>query len=252
MKLFWDIETTPNIGYFWRTGSRLRIPPSHILSERKIICICYKWEGKPVKFLTWDKNQCDKTMISKFIKEANNATALIAHNGDRFDLPWFRTRCIYHGLDFPPKPKTIDTLKKARGNFSFNSNKLDYIAQFLGVGEKIGTGGFQLWKDVMDGDSEALVNMVEYCKRDVEILEKVYNKMQRHVPIDYHAGVYGGSEKWTCGHCGSKDVKQNKRKVTKTGVERFEMKCKCCGGYTTISGKARSEYLKYKMRNGKG
>lgn len=43
-RLFFDIETSPNIGYFWRTGYNLSITPDCIINERKIICISYKWE----------------------------------------------------------------------------------------------------------------------------------------------------------------------------------------------------------------
>ena len=37
----------------------------------------------------------------------------------------------------PPMPyKTIDTLKVARKEFAFSSNKQDYITKFLGLEEK--------------------------------------------------------------------------------------------------------------------
>ena len=100
-RLYWDIETTPNIGYFWKAGFRERISTEAILEERRIICISYKFEGSKVQTLQW-KDGCDKQLVKDFVKIANTADILIAHNGDRFDLPWFRTRCIYHGVEFPP------------------------------------------------------------------------------------------------------------------------------------------------------
>ncbi len=103
--------------------------------ERAIICICYKWEGeKKVHFLRWDKNQCDKTLLKEFIKVANDAHELVGHNSDMFDLPWIRTRCLFHNIDMFPNYTTIDTYKISKNKFKFNSNKLDYIAKFLGVG----------------------------------------------------------------------------------------------------------------------
>ena len=65
------------------------------------------------------------------------------------------------------------TLKLSRSKFKFNSNKLDYIAKYLGMGEKIKTE-FGLWKDiVLNKDKDAMAKMVKYCQQDVRLLEKV-------------------------------------------------------------------------------
>lgn len=250
-RLYFDIETSPNIGYFWKTGYRERIGPEAIVEERKVICICWKFEGQDkVHSVTWDKKQNDYKAIKKFIEVANKADVLVGHNGDRFDIPWVRTRALYHRLEWPPKPISTDTLKRARGNFRFNSNKLDYIAQYLKVGKKIDTGGFGLWKDVIDGQEEALQRMVDYCKQDVVILEKVHQIIENYVPVTLHAGVLRGGEKWTCPRCASDDVHQFNKRTTKTGIVRFQMRCKSCKGTYTINGKSHSDYIKSK-RNGK-
>ena len=95
-RLFFDLESSPNIGLFWDAGYKKNIDYSNIIKERAIICICWKWEDdKEVQFVHWDKNQSDKSLLEKFIKIANQADELIAHNGDKFDLPWIRTRCLF-------------------------------------------------------------------------------------------------------------------------------------------------------------
>jgi uncharacterized protein YprB with RNaseH-like and TPR domain len=160
-RLFFDIETAPNIGLFWEAGYKKTISPDNIIKERAIICICYKWEHEDeVHSLTWDKNQNDKKMLEQFVKVANEADELVGHNGDRFDLPWIRTRCLLHNIPMFPNYTTVDTLKVSRSKFKFNSNKLDYIAQVLGIGKKIHTG-FDLWKKiVLDKDKEAKTAIV--------------------------------------------------------------------------------------------
>ena len=45
-RLFWDIETSANIGWFWQASRKQFIGPDNIIQERAIICICWKWEGK--------------------------------------------------------------------------------------------------------------------------------------------------------------------------------------------------------------
>ena len=67
-RLFWDIETSPNVGLFWKSGYRITIPPENVLVERAIICIAYKWEGqKTIHYLKWDDKQSDKKLCKEFI-----------------------------------------------------------------------------------------------------------------------------------------------------------------------------------------
>jgi DNA polymerase elongation subunit (family B) len=118
-RLFFDIETSPNIGFFWQAGYKKNIDYDNIITERAIICICYKWEGeKEVYSLTWNKKQCDKIMLRTFIAVAEEADELVGHNGDKFDLAWIRTRCLFHGIEMFPKYTTLDTLKLSRSQFS--------------------------------------------------------------------------------------------------------------------------------------
>ena len=139
-RLFFDIETSPNIGLFWEAGFKKNITTDNIIRERAIICICYKWEDeKEVHSLQWDLRQSDKAMLLKFIQVANQSSEMVGHNGDRFDLAWIRTRCLFHQIDMFPSYVTIDTLKIARSKFRFQSNRLNYIADFLGIGQKIKT-----------------------------------------------------------------------------------------------------------------
>ncbi len=53
---------------------------------------------------------------------------------------------------FPPAPfKEIDLLTVAKGRFRFVSNKLDYVAQQLGLGKKTEHSGHELWVQCMAG-----------------------------------------------------------------------------------------------------
>jgi len=246
-RVFIDAETSPNIGLFWKAGWKINIDADNIIKERAIICICWKWQHeKTVKFLKWDAKQNDKKMIQAIVKVLNQADEIVAQNGDAFDLPWVRTRAAYHGIATNPHWKTIDTLLFARKKMLFNSNKLDYLGKFLGCGGKIKTE-FGLWKDVvLKNDKKALARMVEYCKRDVLLLEKVYLKLSEHMAVQTHAGVYLDQAKWTCGHCASSKVKVNMTRVSARGVVTRQMQCKKCGRYYAVSDKAYRDYLKVK------
>lgn len=243
-RLFFDIETSPMIVYSWRIGWKINLPYENIIQDWKIICISYKWEHEDkVKNLTWDENQCDKKMLKDFIRIANTADEIIAHNGDRFDIKKLRTRCIFHRVPMFPKYRTLDTLKKARGSFNFNSNRLDYIAKFLGVGAKLEHEGFQMWIKCLDGDKQALKDMVKYCDMDIIVLEDVYLAMQQYIKPNTHAGVHSGNDKYSCPICGSDELELLKNDVTQKGTISRVMECKSCGHNYNISNSSYKRFL---------
>ncbi len=244
----WDIETSPNLGFFWRTGYNIDIGHNAIVEERKIITIAYKWLGeRKVHVLTWDKNRDDRTMIEKFLKVAEQADELIAHYGDGFDLPWVRGRCFILGLPPIPKYKTIDTKAWASKYFYFNSNKLDYLSQVMGRKGKIKTD-YEMWRKItLHNDQHELAKMARYNAGDVRELEKVYVRMTGFCTPKSHAGVVGGLDKWTCPRCGSDDVSLSKRRTTAAGTEQFQMRCNKDGGFYTINKAAYEKYKKAKL-----
>jgi hypothetical protein len=269
-RLFWDIETSPNVGYFWRCGWKISMPPENIVQERAMICICYKFEGsEDVGALTWDFGD-DYKMLEEFAYVSQEADELVAHNGDKFDLRWFKGRNAFHKLPPLPDYKTVDTCAIAKRNFDWNSYKLDYIAyKLLGEG-KIKTE-FQLWKDValpvmitemakqvkgevtipkdmMQRYDDAMDFMVKYCKRDVVLLERVWEEIQPYYKPKSHVGVAEGRERWTCPQCASEHVIKSKNRTTPMGMPRHQMHCKDCGRYYTISDLVFRMYLTDKKK----
>lgn len=244
-RLFFDIETSPNIVYSFQIGYNLNIGHEQIIEERKIICICWKWEHEnKVHSVEWDSNKCDKKALEKFLKVANEADELIAHNGDRFDIKWIRTRCAFHGLPMLHKYQTLDTLKKAKSHFNFNSNKLDYIAKFFNVGQKIQHSGFSMWAECMKGNKEALKEMVHYCKGDCVVLEEVYNKMQQYVKHNYHLGVLNGGDRTDCPNCGDENTYLHSSNITASGTVKRMMCCNECLTNFEISNRVYLNSLK--------
>lgn len=181
-RLFFDLEVSPNIVLSWNVGREISLSPDDIIHERAIICACYKWEGSDkVHSIEWKKGD-DKDLLVKFARIIDSADEVITQNGDSFDIKWLRARCIYHKIEISPKFNSIDTLKMARAGFKFNSNKLDYMGQFLGIGKKIKTE-YNLWKDItLNNSKPAMKKMVTYCKKDVTLLEEVYKRLQPYCP----------------------------------------------------------------------
>ena len=231
-RIFFDIETAPNIMGVWKAGYKKTVPHQFILKERSIICVCWKFAGgKKVHHLTWDKNQCDKKLLETFIPILNSATEILAHNGDRFDLRWLRTRCLYHDIDMFPNYVSIDTLKQAQRYFYFNSNSLAYITKFLGLDGKIKTDA-DLWIDIFwHKDAKALKDMVVYCKNDVTQLEEVFRRFSKYIPNARNYATHANH----CPECNSDRMHIRAYRVTAQGYKQVQLQCQECGKYHSMA-----------------
>ncbi len=175
-------------------------------------------------------------MLVKFIDIMNQADEICGQNSDRFDIKWLRTRCIFHGVPMMPSYQSIDTLKLAKSGFNFNSNKLDYLGKFFGFGGKMDTGGFKIWQDIVENNSsKSMKIMVDYCKKDVLLLENVYTKLNPYTKAKTHVGVVLGGDKCSCPNCGSNNNKINNHTTLASGVKKHIMQCKDCGKYYSLS-----------------
>ena len=222
--LIYDIESSYNIVKAFRAGYKLNINPGDIIHERKVICISYKWLGEDKMYtLAWDKNQDDKFLLEQFIEVLNEADLIVAHNGDRYDIKFIKGRAVKQGLRMRVKYPSFDTLKVAKSKFLFNSNKLDYIGEFLGLGKKIPTT-MALWDGViLDKCPKAMNTMIEYCERDVYLLEDVYKILRGWELPKLHEGVIKGDTKQTSPITGGYDISHVKRLTTNRGTIKHVM-----------------------------
>ena len=232
-RLFVDLETSPNVGYFWRPGWKVALSHSNIVEERRIICGCWKWDDEDeVHSIDWGRKRDDKRIVKRLAPILEQADEVIGHNGDRFDIPWLRGRALFHGIPMSPHITSQDTLKLSRRYFGLNSHRLDYIGGFIGQGHKMNTD-FALWKRVMAGDSKSLKYMVDYCKRDVELLEEAWDIMSPYFPAKTHVSGNRGE----CPNCGSSNMKVSRYRTTASGSKRVQLVCGDCGRYHTAPAK---------------
>jgi uncharacterized protein YprB with RNaseH-like and TPR domain len=246
-RLFYDIETSQYEVRSFRIGYKLNLGYQNITKLAKIICISWSWDDEDkIHNLRWDSEMCDKKMLEKFIKELNKADEIIAHNGDRFDIKWLRTRALYHKVPMKPKYRSLDTLKKAKSAFNFPNNRLDTIAQFLSVGAKVEHDGIKMWDAVQDGDSHYLNEMVKYCDGDIVVLRDVYFAMQPYVINNTHTGSHNGKMNCSCPNCASEDISLLKNSFTALGTIKREIECNSCGYVYETSNSAWRNFLEMK------
>ena len=246
-RLFYDIETSYNIVKAWRIGFNINLNMDDIIQERAIITIAYKWEGEEnVTVLSWNKG-CDKEIIKDFVKVMAEADELVGHNVDRYDTKFIMARALKHNIPVLPKYQSTDTLKLAKKHFMLNSNKLDYIAQYLGIGHKTKHRGMEMWDDIiLRNDPKALEEMIEYNVQDVFLTEQVYHKLMEYsLPKVNHASKQTG-DKHTCPQCGSNHAELHKTYISSSGTKTRLMNCLNCSTNFTINN---TNYTKFYERN---
>jgi len=235
--VLWDIETTHNLAAVFRLTQNDYIQPDNIVQERYIICAAWKTLGE--KKISAVSTLDDKKLFKKdpfndlhVVKTLHgvlsNADIIIAHNGDHYDIKFTKGRMLVQGLPPLPPILSIDTLKTARSQFLLNANNLDYLGKMLGVGRKKPTKG-GLWLKVLQGDKDAIREMVSYNKQDVQLLEDVFLKLRPHIPDHVNRQLFTG-DKSGCPRCGSKHVQSRgvHRALTQT-YQKFV--CVDCGGW---------------------
>lgn len=234
--LIYDIETSPNIGWFWRAGYKQTITPEQILEERKVICVSYKWHGEDEVYnLTWDNDKDDRFLIEQFVEVLNEADLIVAHNGDNFDLKWLRTRALVHGIPMLPNYKQADTLKIAKRKLYANSNKLDYLLKLFGLDQKKKLGREVWLKIFLFNDKEAMTEMLDYCDRDVTALEQLYDILKYTENPMLHAGVQKELVKQTSPITGSVNIEHVKKVTTNRGTVKHIMQDKDTKRYFEMS-----------------
>jgi hypothetical protein len=236
---FFDIENAPSLGYYydpWKEGNIVAtVEPWFMLSfawmeygsktvHCKAICDYPNYKN--------DKKN-DEHLVRDLHKLFDTYDILIAHNGDRFDKRKANARFLGLGLTPPSPYKTIDTLKISRRVFMLESNKLSSLGEFLGLGGKTPTTGWDTWQGCINGDPKAWALMKRYNKRDVALLAQIYDKLKPWAPNHPDLRAYTGDG--GCPTCQSPDVQHRGFNVAKTKRTQ-RMHCQSCG--TWFSGKA--------------
>jgi len=156
----------------------------------------------------------------------DKADVVIHYNGTSFDIPTLNKEFVTHEIPPPSPYKQVDLLLSARKQFRFPSNKLDYVAKALKIGAKVRHTGFEMWVKCMAGDATAWKLMERYNRKDVTVLEALYNRV---LPwIDGHPNVGTHEDKSLCPTCGSSKFQRRGLAITRT-MRYPRYQCRDCG-----------------------
>ena len=226
--LLLDIEGAPNLAAVWGIWQQ-SIALNQLLESSYTLCYAAKWYGES-KIMFDSVYKTDRhTMLKSIHSLMDEADAIVHYNGNRFDIPMLNKEFLEAGMPPPSPAKHIDLLQTSRSKFRFVSNKLDYIAQRLGLGKKTEHEGHELWLKVMNNDRKAWKRMEEYNKNDVVLLEAVYDKFKGWIKSHPNHNAY--SANLCCTNCGSR--KLNKRGFAITATRKYQRyQCMECGAWS--------------------
>jgi hypothetical protein len=220
-----DVETAPHIVAVWGLWDHGNIPLDRLKTPGYTLCWAAKWHGeREVMFDSILSGQ--RKMIVGIHKLMSEADAICHYNGNKFDVPTLSGEFLKAGLKPPPPSRQIDLLVTAKRKFRLASNKLDFVAQHLGLGAKLKHKGFELWTQCMAKDPKAFRQMEAYNKRDVVLLERVYDRL---LPwISQHPNH--SEDHKCCPRCGSENFQA--RGYACTTASRYpRFQCTDCGGW---------------------
>lgn len=226
-----DIERQSAIVDVWDLKQSGYISPSNIIEPARTICFAWKWlDERKVNFAA-EWNGGHKKMVRKAWDVLDEADYVVGWNSKGFDCKHLRTEIIKEGLTPPSPHRDLDLMITAKRHFNFMSNRLSFVAQELGVGRKLDTGGGDLWKTLRNGKGQALKDarqhMQAYNEQDVLLTEEVYHKMLPWVD-GLNIPLYSQSEEVSCSNCGSTKIHYRGIQVAATrSYHRFQ--CQDCG-----------------------
>lgn len=220
--LFWDTEYTPNMGYFWGLWDQ-NISPSFVDDTQRMLCFGVKEYRKPTRVV--DERAGRVEMLTDLRDTLTEADLVVSWNGAKYDTRMANREFVKEGLTPPAPYKEVDLMRVAKRRFAFASNKLDFVARELGVGRKMDTGGFDLWRGVMAGDEKAWAKMRRYQKRDVDLLEKLFDVLKPWIRMPHPVTDRDGL---VCRNCGGTHLQSRGVERTLQG-EYPRYQCMSCG-----------------------
>ena len=207
------------------------ISPNNLIEPARTICFAWKWLGETSVNFSAEWNGGHKKMVQKAWDVLDEADYVVGWNSKSFDCKHLRTEFVKQGLTPPSPHRDLDLMLVAKRNFGFMSNRLSYVAQELGAGQKLETGGGDLWRTLRYGKGEKLKEakrlMQAYNEQDVLLTEEVYHLMLPWVD-GLNIPLYDQSEDVCCSNCGSSNVHYRGIQVAATrSYHRFQ--CQNCG-----------------------
>lgn len=197
-----DVETRMGEAYIWRMWEEVR-NIEMITKPVTILSWAAKWVDEEHTFFDSVHRNTREGMLENLWKLLDEAEVVVGWNSNRFDLRHINAEFLEMGFGPPSPYRKVDLQQHLRRQMKFMSNKLDYVAQILGLGRKLEHEGLGLWIKCLAGNKQAWATMEEYNIHDVELTEQVFHKVRAWLPYTVNQSIEGGH---CCPECGNVDL----------------------------------------------
>jgi uncharacterized protein YprB with RNaseH-like and TPR domain len=126
----------------------------------------------------------DKELCKQVNALVRSHDVIVAHNGNRFDVPMLRTRALHWGLAPLREVKLVDPCFIAFRKFKLKSNSLGRIADYVGIKDRKTPLDMSIWADAyLNGSTKAMDLIVEHCEADIRVLSAVLNVVKPYIKV---------------------------------------------------------------------
>ncbi len=209
-----DIETRPMESRHWGLWNQ-NIGISQIQKPDGLLCFAAQFVGeRRIHFVSqWDDGE--RGLARAAHRLLDEADVVLGWNSQKFDVPWLQRVLVESRLSQPSPFKQLDLMRAVKKQVRLPSYKLDFVGQWLGVGRKIRTGGYDLWDDVLAGDTKARNKMRRYNIQDTRLTGDVYAELRKRgwVSSPVNASIDLGH---VCPHCESERLQARGYEYTAT------------------------------------
>ena len=121
----------------------------------------------------------DARIVEQLVDEMNKYDVIMTYYGTRFDIPFIRTRALYHGTQFPMyrQKSHKDLYYVVRSKLKLQRSSLMAATEFFGIAGKTRVRP-EYWQKARWGDAKSLKYIYDHNVADVAILERLHRKIE--------------------------------------------------------------------------
>lgn len=123
----------------------------------------------------------DARIVELLVEEMNKYDVLVTYYGTKFDIPFIRTRALYHGTYFPMyrQKSHKDLYYVVKSKLKLHRSSLMAATEFFGIEGKTRVLP-KHWQKARFGDPKSLQYVYKHNVADVVILEKLHKKIEEY------------------------------------------------------------------------
>ena len=124
----------------------------------------------------------DKNLTGELLADIRKFDRITTYYGQRFDIPFAKSRAEKWGLDFPAYRDLwqTDVYFIAKANLLLHSTRLEQVCKLLDIPSKEHKLEPDIWQMAQAGHEESLDWIHTHCMEDVISLEAVYKRLQKY------------------------------------------------------------------------